>query len=126
MYSSKRRAMVASFEDTVSCTDSPTTFGPYALLDDAVTTEQRLHCFPFDAPTSVRITASGPPGSELVFYRADSTCLTSTPLTEETAVKRIELGTTAEFVFGDCTWVGRVRSEPETVGDVSITLVAVE
>lgn len=113
-------------EDRVSCDDSPTTFGPYLRSDGVVTTAQRWHCFPLDETITVRVTASGPPGTEILFSSAPGSCLRASPLTEATALKRIELGTTAEFTFGDCSWRTTIRSEADTVGDVSITLEAIE
>jgi|GEM_PF-2374700 len=109
-------------QDHISCAESSTTFGPYVATDDVVYTAQRWHCFPLDEPTSVRVSASGPDGTQLILSSVPGSCISTLPLTEASEAKWVAFGTTDDFLLGDCSWVALIRSAPDVIGNVELII----
>jgi len=99
-----------------------TTFGPYLERDGVVYTSQRWHCLSLTRPVSVRVTASGPPGTELGLSFVPGSCLTTDSFDEAADSQLVTFDETAEFTVGDCLWRTFIRSKPDTVGEISITI----
>ena len=117
---------VLRIDDEIACDDSPTTFGPFLHINQNVYMSQRWHCVSLDESRSVRVTVDGPTGSEFSMDVIEGSCRTTSPHDESADAKHIPVGTSAEFVLGDCEWATLVRSDPETVGSFTITFEALD